>query len=143
MPVGSRPTIKSLLAAGKTVDEVIAQLGCKRHSVHAVRFQEGLTRINGKRTPEKDATCLAMLKAGKGFREIAKALHISQDTVRVIRVAHGLPVAPRESRVLVDTGRCECGLLLPCTCNGQKRSAVEFCGRTREPEGHSTGDHFA
>ena len=135
MPVGSRPTIKSLLAAGKTVDEIIAQLGVKRHSVHAVRYWEEFPRVNGRRTPEKDVTCLAMLKAGKGFREIAKALHISQDTVRVIRVAHGLPVAPRESRVLVDMGRCACGLLLPCTCTGP-RSAVEFLGRDGEARGH-------
>lgn len=29
--------------------------------------------------------------------------------------------------------RCVCGLLLPCTCNGKPRSAVEFMGRRDEP----------
>lgn len=28
-----------------------------------------------------------------------------------------------------DLPRCVCGLLLPCTCNGKKRSAVDFMGR--------------
>ena len=141
MPVGDRPTIKSLLVEGKTVDEVMAQLGVKRHSVHSVRCQEALPRINGKRTHEKDVECLAMLREGNGLREIARTLHISQATVRVIRVDNGLPIAPRDAMVIPDLGRCGCGLSLPCTCTGPM-SAVEYMGRTDAPIAHSTGNHF-
>ena len=45
------------------------------------------------------------------------------------RVREGNPARPR----------CICGLSLPCTCEGKRRSAVDFMGRRDEPVIAATG----
>ena len=124
----SRPTIRSLLAEGKTPDEVVTLLGVRRHSVHAVRYQCGLAKFNGRRNPEKEAECVRLVNEGKlTVRAISQRLRLSPTTVRSIRKAHGLPIGEHGKwKAMPDMGRCACGLLKPCDCDGMERSAVAF-----------------
>jgi hypothetical protein len=95
-----------------------------------------------KATPEVRAGIIEMLGAGFTQRPIATRFNISTTTVYHVARDAGLSGkrhTGRQHAPRAQLPRCFCGLLLPCE---GPHSAVDYSGRTREPEGHSTGDHF-
>ena len=95
-------------------------------------------------TPEVRAGILGLVRAGSPYQPIAQRFNISETAVYQAAKRAGLTrknhVGKREpSRDGMPT--CPlCGLLEPCY---GPHSAVEYSGRTREPEGHEKGNHFA
>ena len=96
---------------------------------------------------------LSMLSAGSDVDAVAARLEVHRQTVirwrreegKGVRTVGGWykPHVMATDDVREGLPTCpHCGLLSPCSCTGP-RSAVDFMGRTREPEGHSTGNHFA
>ena len=101
------------------------------------------SNIQLKATPEVRAGIIEMLGAGFTQRPIAARFNVSTTTVYHVARDAGLTKTRHTGRrdgPRAQLPRCLCGLLLPCE---GPHSAVEYAGRTREPEGHSTGDHFA
>jgi hypothetical protein len=96
-----------------------------------------------KATPEVTAGILEMVRAGITQKPIAARFNVS--TTTVYHVARDAGLTKTQHRGLRDgpraqLPRCHCGLLEPCY---GPHSAVEYAGRTREPEGHERGNHYA
>ena len=96
-----------------------------------------------KATPEVTAGILEMVRAGITQKPIAARFNVSTTTVYHVARDAGLSGKRHTGRrdgPRAQLPRCHCGLLLPCE---GPHSAVEYAGRTREPEGHERGDHYA
>ena len=150
-----RDAIHALLDAGVTSLKDICAHGFTECVARNYRTEwrklRGLGRIE--RPPVRRQQVIELDALGLNDREIAAKMGITPGAVSAHRHLAGL--APRmqqrkspgatgktwkkEAVQVPDLGRCACGLLLPCTCDGKKRSAVEFMGRRGEPFMGATG----
>jgi hypothetical protein len=78
---------------------------------------------NGKRRDQEAAELLTKMTV----EDVAKVMGISTLSVRT----YGKHMALSKARQTDNLPRCQCGLLLPCTCTGPRR-AEEFMGRKDE-----------
>lgn len=151
-----RDAIHALLDAGiSRIPDIQARVGCSENVARVYRTE--WRRLHGlgpmKREPLRRQQVAELDAQGLSNTEIGARLGISAGAVSVHRIAAGLPPRmqqrkspgatgktwKKEAVQVPDLGRCACGLLLPCTCDGKKRSAVEFMGRRGEPFMGATG----
>ena len=136
--------IMVLLAAGRTPHQVATALNCKLSAIYNARWasRHGPRAPYVRPRPRHDLAVelLTTMTQEEAAAKMGVSVRTIQNYSAGSRGTGRRPGAPND--VNVERPRCQCGLSLPCTCTGP-RSAVEFCGRTREPEGHSTDNHFA
>jgi hypothetical protein len=150
-PNHARARIHALLDAGVTDLKAICACGFTECVARNYRTEwrklRGLGRIE--RPPVRRQQVIELDALGLNDREIAAKMGITPGAVSAHRHLAGL--APRmferrggkspgalgktwtrEAVKVPDLGRCACGLLLPCTCDGKQRSAVAYLGRRGE-----------
>ena len=148
-----RDAIHALLDAGLDLKSISERLGLKESTVFVHRTYWRKVRKLGplRYGPRRRKLVVELDKQGLSIPEIAARMGISREAVASHRRLAGLPrkevkspgatgkTWKKEAVQVPDLGRCACGLLLPCTCDGKKRSAVEFMGRRGEPFMGATG----
>ena len=124
--------------AGASITEVCAAMNLARGTAHYYRRACGMAP--GRMKPLKRARVLALLAEGKSISETARILGCSNGCVSGHRSLAGLPPMRQHNAIrLPNLGRCACGLLLPCTCEGSPRRAESYLGRRGEPNYGSAG----